>query len=137
MEVTFSVREDGQIDARLEGGWPTFNLALQDSISSLPPRGASGVGPSTYWIDVAANGARQAAASGDERPFAWGNITQLRVRAGRVLASLDIDDPTDEDESISLDDFVGLLSAWRGEVLASTSTQPHPETYRRNPMPSE
>ncbi len=134
VDVTFSERDDGQVDARLDGDWPTFNHTLEDSISSLPPRGATGVGPSTYWIDVADDGARRAAAAGDERPFTWGNITQLRVRSGRVFASLDIDDPTDDDEAIPLDEFLHLLSAWHVRVLASASSEQFSETYRRNPM---
>lgn len=137
VETRFTVRADGQVDAHLEGDWPTFNHALEDSISSLPPRGERGTGPSTYWIDVADRGARRSASTGDERPFTWGNITQLRVKAGRVFASIDIDDPTDEDESLSLEDFLSLLSAWRNRVVASNCGETYPETYRRNPMPVE
>ena len=92
LEANFSVRDDGQIDASLVGDWPVLNHALSDSISSLPPRGKRGRGPSTYWIDVADRGARLASERNDERPFLWGNITQLRVKGGCVLACLDIDD---------------------------------------------
>jgi len=49
MEVRFSVRDDGQVDVHLGPEWPIFNVALNDSISSLPPRGWTGNGPSTYW----------------------------------------------------------------------------------------
>jgi hypothetical protein len=132
MEVDFSVRDDGQIDASLAGDWPMFNHALSDSISSLPPRGKRGRGPSTYWIDVADRGARLASECNDERPFVWGNITQLRVKGGRVLASLDIDEPSDDDESIALEDFLSLLADWRKRVVASPSRGRFPETYRRN-----
>lgn len=37
MDVTFSAREDGQVDAHLVGNWRLFQDALDDSISSLPP----------------------------------------------------------------------------------------------------
>ena len=134
MQVDFSVREDGQIDAELAGDWPVFNEALSDSISSLPPRGEPGRGPSTYWIDVAAQGARLASERGDERPFTWGNSTRLRVKGGRVLASFDYDDPSDDDEAIGLKDFLALLAAWRERVVAAPSRTEFPETYRRNPM---
>ena len=134
LEVSFSVRDDGQIDAELAGDWPVFNEALSDSISSLPPRGKRGRGPSTYWIDVADRRARLASERNDERPFTWGNITQLRVMGGRVLASFDYDEPSDDDEAIGLEDFLALLATWRERVVASPSRTKFPETYRRNPM---
>ena len=109
-----------------------FNHALGDSISSLPPRGKRGRGPSTYWIEVADRGARLASERNDERPFTWGNITQLRVKDGRVLASLDVDEPSDDDEAIALEDFLELLAEWRKRVVASPSRTKFPETYRRN-----
>jgi hypothetical protein len=96
MQVDFSVREDGQIDAELAGDWPVFNEALSDSISSLPPRGEPGRGPSTYWIDVAARGARPF-------PNAATSVVHiatapLRVKGGQ-FASFD-DDSSDDDEAI-------------------------------------
>jgi hypothetical protein len=135
VEVTFSIRDDGQVDALLDGDWPVFNEALGDSISSLPPRGATGVGPSTYWIDVAEAGARRAAETGDDRPFTSGNITVLRVRGGEVVANFDYDDEDEPGEALPLSDFLGLLRDWRDRVKASasSSTLALPETYRRNP----
>ena len=134
LDVIFSVRDDGQIDAELAGDWPVLNEALSDCISSLPPRGERGTGPSTYWIDVADRGARVASVRNDERPFVWGNITQLRVKDGRVLAHFDYDTPSDDDDAIPLADFLALLSSWRERVVASLSRTSFPETYRRNPM---
>jgi len=131
--VTFSEREDGQIDAQLVGDRPVFNEALSDCISSLPPQGSDHVGPSTYWIDVAIQGARRCAGTNDERPFAWGNCATLRVREGRVLAAYDFDDPTEDDEALLLDAILSLLAAWRDRVVSSTSRTVFPETYRRNP----
>jgi hypothetical protein len=134
LEVRFSVRDDGQIDAELAGDWPVLNEALRDGISSLPPRGERGRGPSTYWIDAADRGARVASERDDEQPFLWGNIPQLRVKEGRVLASFDYDEPADDDDAIALADFLALLSSWRERVVASQSRTRFPETYRRNPM---
>lgn len=136
MQLSFSAREDGQVDAHLDDGLPVFNHALADCISSLPPRGAPGNGPSTYWIDHAAEGARRAAKNGDERPFAWGNITVLHVSNGdTVVAKYDYDEDHEPGDALPLDDFLALLAAWRREVIeaGSTSTIPLPETYRRNP----
>ncbi len=64
----------------------------------------------------------------------WGNITQLRVKDGRVLASFDYDEPSEDDDAITLADFLALLSSWRERVVASQSRTRCPETYRRNPM---
>ena len=134
--MTFATREDGQVDAFLGDEWPIFNHALGDSVSSLPPRGAPGVGPSTYWIDIAREGALRAAEQNDCRPFTSGNITQLLVQEGQVIARYDYDEPGDPVESLPLTDFVKLLDQWRERVLESarTATGPLPETYRRNPV---
>jgi hypothetical protein len=135
MNVTFTIRDDGQVDAYLDDAWPIFNEALADSISSLPPRGATGRGPSTYWIDIAESGARRAASMQDETPFARGNITMLRVQHGQVVASFDFAGDDEPGEAMPLAEFLGLLAAWRSQVLvtAAHSADPLPETYRRNP----
>lgn len=138
VDVDFSEREDGQVDATLGPGWPLFNHALADSVSSLPPRGASGNGPSTYWIDLALERSRQAAEAGDERPFTWGNITELSVRNGEVVARYDYADPDEPGEALPLDEFLDLLNRWRTRVLESArrATLPLPDTSRRNPVVS-
>ena len=135
LNATFLIRDDGQVDAHIDGGWPLFNHALNDSISSLPPRGELGVGPSTYWIDVAEQGARRAAEEGDQAPFTCGNITTLRVVEGQVVASYDFAHEDEPTEAMSLDEFLALLAAWREKVVisASKATAPLPEMYRRNP----
>ena len=135
-EVTFTKRDDGQVDAHLGDEWPIFNHALADSVSSLPPRGAPGMGPSTYWIDVAKERALRAAEHRDERPFTWGNVTQLLVREGQVVARYDYDEPGDPVELLPLAEFLVLLDRWRERVLESArmATELLPETYRRNPM---
>lgn len=133
VDVIVTVQDDGQVDARLPAGWPIFNDALRDSISSLPPRGAVGNGPSTYWIDRAEQGAREARRAGDERPFLWGNTTVLRVDGDSVVASDEYaGDP--EPEAMPLAEFLALLKEWRRRVVgsAATAARPLPETYRRN-----
>lgn len=47
-----------------------------------------------------------------------------------------LEEPGDE---LPLPDFLDLLARWRAMVLESQAkaTQPLPETYRRNPDPSE
>jgi hypothetical protein len=84
VEFTFSTREDGQVDATIVGEHPGLNEALADSISSLPPRGAPGRGPSTYWIDVARAGSIAALESGSDAP---------REALGRERRSLASDSP--------------------------------------------
>lgn len=138
MDVRFTVRDDGQVDAALIGDWDLFNEALGDSISSLPPRGAAGAGPSTYWIDVARQGALRAREANDDRPFTGGNITLLRMTGGRVEARYDFADEDEAGQFMDFDDFVSLLAEWRMrvEARAGTSDSPLPETYRRNPAAS-
>ena len=136
-DLTITTRDDGQIDAHLGDPWTVFDDALGDAISSLPPRGATGRGPSTYWIDVAEIGARRATTSGDTNQFTWGNVTSLRIEGRDVVAAYEFDPDENDAEYMPLDDFLGLLAEWREHVLAagSHSTIEFPETYRRNPIP--
>jgi hypothetical protein len=131
---TFTRRDDGQIDAVVDG-YDLFNEALADSISSLPPRGADGKGPSPYWIDVALEGARNAASTGDTRPFTGGNITYLRVDGDDVVAGVDYHDDEEFAERMPIETFVALLTQWRSLVVEAQSeaTEALPQTYRRNP----
>lgn len=131
---TFTRRSDGQVDAMVEG-LDLFNEALADSISSLPPRGADGKGPSPYWIDVAFEGARRAAATGDSLPFTGGNITYLRVDGREVVAATDYDDDEEFAERMPLETFLALLTQWRSLVVEAQNeaTGALPQTYRRNP----
>lgn len=131
---TFTRRGDGQIDAKVEG-YDLFNEALADSISSLPPRGAEGCGPSTYWIDVALEGARKSAATGDSRPFTAGNITYLRVDGNNVVAAVDYHEDEEHAERMPIATFTALLTQWRSLVVESQkdAAEVLPATYRRNP----
>jgi hypothetical protein len=134
MDLAFSLRADGQVDLHLGPAWPMFNEALSDSISSLPPRGAQGNGPSTYWIDVAEAGVLRAAETGDTRRFTGGNVTLLKLEGDQVVATLDFSDDEPR-ESMPIEDFLDLLREWRRRVLvsAASASSPLPETYRRNP----
>jgi len=134
VEVTFSVRDDLQVDAHLGPDWPVFNDALADSISSLPPRGAIDKGPSIYWIIKAEQGAVAAQRSGDQQPFIWGNDTRLRVVGDSVVANHDYDDDDQPGESMPVSDFLEILAGWRMRVLESSAgaTDTLPDTYRRN-----
>ena len=133
--MSFSVRDDLQVDAHLGPEWPVFDHALGDSISSLPPRGAPGNGPSTYWIDQAQEGAVKAHRAEDTKPFLWGNITVLHVECDTVVAKYDYDEDDEPGEALPLEDFLELLAEWRTRVQdsAASATEPLPETYRRNP----
>jgi hypothetical protein len=135
MEVRFSVCNDGQVDAQLGPDRPIFNLALSDSISSLPPRGQPGNGPSTYWTNHADRGTRQAHERSDYRPFTFGNETLLCLRGDDVVAKYEYAEPDELGETMPLSDFLALLSEWRRRVeqSASTATTSLRETYRRNP----
>ncbi len=138
MDVRFSRRTDGQVDATLGDGWMVFNEALADAVSSLPPRGERGVGPSTYWIDLSEAQARRSATEGELAPFVSGNITYLRVQGDLVIAAYDFDPEESEAESMPLSVFLGILGQWRTEVLASRhgAGEVLPDTYRRNPRHS-
>lgn len=129
------VREDGQVDAHLASAGPIFNDALYDSISSLPPRGAQGNGPSTYWVDRALSGVLEAERRGSEEPFLWGNCTVLRLRGDRVEVRYDYSYDEEESDFVDAADFVALLREWRPLILeqADRATAPLPSTYRRNP----
>lgn len=137
MDARFTQREDGQVDVELGADWALFTEALNDSISSLPPRGAKGNGPSAYWVDVAAEGLSRSLASASDRPFTWGNITLLRLNGGRVEARYDFDDEDVEGQFLEVTEFQEVLSQWRRQIeeSASASTSPLPETNRRNPHP--
>jgi hypothetical protein len=65
-----------------------------------------------------------------------GNATTLILRGSDVIAASDYE--LFDDERMPVDDFLGVLLAWRSEVLDVRDTQHHqiPQTYRRNPYPA-
>jgi hypothetical protein len=137
VEVSFSTRDDGQVDAWIGPGRPALQEALHDSISSLPPRGALHNGPSTYWIDHAERGAHRALETADERPFAYGNSTVLILRRDQVEGRYIYSEPDEAGDVMPVGDFFTLLAKWRERVeeTAAKSTTQLSETYRRNPVP--
>jgi len=138
VQVRFTERDDGQVDVDLGPGWQLMTEALNDCVSSLPPRGAPGRGPSTYWIDVATRGLERALANDDPAPFTAGNATLLRVTGGQIEARYDFDEEAVAGQFIEAGAFRCLLSDWRDLVLhsAARSTSSLPDTYRRNPSAS-
>jgi hypothetical protein len=137
MEARFAERDDGQVDIDLGPQWTLFTEALNDSVSSLPPRGPKGNGPSTYWVDVARLGLDRALALGSDRPFAGGNSTLLRLNEGKVEARYDFDEEEVPGQFADVDEVQRIFDDWRQRIQASASarTSPLPATYRRNPMP--
>ena len=137
VDASFTERDDGQVDIDLGPGWSLLTEALNDSVSSLPPRGAKGNGPSIYWVDVALLGLECARATGSDRPFTWGNITLLRLNNSRVEARYDFDEEDVEGQLVDVHDLERILQVWRQRIQqsAAASTAPLPEMYRRNPMP--
>ena len=138
MDPHFTEREDGQVDVDFGPEWSLVTEALNDSVSSLPPCGAKGNGPSTYWVDVVTLGPNWALTSGNEHPFAWGNSTLLRLRGGRVEARYDFDEDDVLGQFLDVNELQRILAEWRRRIhdSASASTSPLPETYRRNPDPT-
>ena len=136
MDALFAEREDGQVDIDLGPDRRLLSEALNDCISSLPPRGAGGKGPSTYWIEVTETGLSDSLVLGTERPFIWGNITLLRLKGDQVEARYDFDEDDIEGQFLDIQEFRRILSEWRDRIQdsASRSVAPLPEIYRRNPM---
>lgn len=125
------LEDNGLIWIDLGPKWPGFNEALNDGVSSLSRRGEASA-LSTYWID-------QALAGADSPPgtvITGGNSTQIERTSSGVCAKSDYE--LFDDEHMSTDDFVDLLRAWRGEVVALQAkrdpTRPEHAPYQRNPL---
>jgi hypothetical protein len=138
VRVTFTTRGDGQVDVDLGPDLRLFGEALNDCVSSLPPRRQPGNGPSVYWIDVALSGLERAE-SDSSQPFTAGNITYLTLNGGRVEARYDFAEPDEPGEFMAVEEFRALLLEWRMRVeqAATDAISPLPETYRRNPAVRE
>jgi hypothetical protein len=119
-----------EIDLR-DDNLPVMRHALEDSLGSRPPRGATQDGPSTYWIDNALTGLLARLEDGSDQPFASGNATYLQVVAGQVEARYDFDPEDSESvDRVPAKDFVAQLTAWRERVLVES-----PEADHRMPPP--
>lgn len=140
MEVLFVESAGGVVEVVVDFGREDrlINKALEDCVSSFPPRGWPGNGPCTYWIDVTQQGLADALATGSTDPFIGGNMTLFRVVEGRLEARYDFDDINDEkapSEFIDIDDFRAILQQWRELIVvnAASATAPLGVSGRRNP----
>jgi hypothetical protein len=128
------LRDDGTIDAFLGPEWPTFNEALADTVSSLPPRGSAERHLSTYWIDNTLNRLRRMRLSGEAGPIASGNAYSLVLVGDDVTAVCDYVDKENV-ERLPAGEIERFLVEWREHVVQAQQHERRvvPETYRRNP----
>jgi len=117
MDWSFEVVGADSVRAVLASGHSVLQEALDDSIGTRPPPGASQDGPSTYWIDQAIQGLRARRSQPSDRPFAEGNITDLRLRGDLVIASYDFASE-EEGEPVDAAEFLSLLTAWRAAAVS-------------------
>src|SRR5437868_2811272 len=124
MEVEFlRLRDDGTVDARLGPEWATFNEALADTISSLPPRGSDERRLSTYWIDKTLERLRAFRAAGEDGPIASGNAYSVVLRGEEVVAVFDYGDE-DQDEPMPVETSSTCSNA--GECASRKSSRSRP-----------
>jgi len=130
------VRDDGTIDARLDDWWATFNEALADAVTSLPPRGSTERRLSTYWIDDVLRRVEDFKQSRGGGVVASGNAYSISVSLpdDDATARFDYGD-ADTHESMTIEEFVTVLSGWRMAVIDARRVEQREvtETYRRNP----
>jgi hypothetical protein len=116
MDYSFANAEDGSIQVELGPEYPIFEIALHELISTRPLRGGVETGLSTYYIDYAETQLRHAMEDpAANRVMSIGQISGVWVAGDYLVANMD--DETDETESIPIDSFVQLLSDWRAEVV--------------------
>ena len=137
MDPHFTEREDGQVDVDLGPEWSLVTEALNDSVSSLPPCGAKGNRPSTYWVDVVTLGLNRALTSAMSTRSHGGTALCCGsevVESKPVMTSM----RTTSSQFLDVNELQRILAEWRRRILdsASASTSPLPETYRRNPDPT-
>lgn len=136
VDVTFYRARDGAPYANLGTRWPGFNETLSDAVTSMPPRGSMEHSVSTYWIDRVQGEIERMKSAHLTGPFQGGNATTLVLDNGQVRACSDYE--TFEDEVMTVESFIEVLSLWRAEVVRvrESETPEIPETYRRNPYPA-
>lgn len=130
IDYTFDIHDDGQVFITVPN-LEIMSEALNDAISSLPPRGDATSKPSTYWIDHALSRLDK-----DERHISGGNCTILSLtKRDNIRAEYDYDGGKGRKQEIPRADFRRALMLWRALVISSAqqSTANLPETYRRNP----
>lgn len=128
----------GFVEVTLRDDLPVMRHALEDSLSSRPPRGATQDGPSTYWIDEALAGLRNRLKYRSSEPFASGNVTYLQLSSEHVEARYDFDPPdSDSVDRVPVAEFLELLRAGRERVLHESPDadkgMPPPRTVHRMP----
>lgn len=122
------------IDLVLGEGWPGFNEALADSVSTMPFRGEATTGLSTYWLDLLIERVENwSDAPGVEQSVISGNATELIKVDDRVVARSLYE--LFEDESLPIAEVLPALRSWREQVVAKGGMFTIPETYRRAPFP--
>jgi len=91
---------------------------------------------STYWIDRVQGEIERMKSAHLTGPFQGGNATTLVLDNGQVRACSDYE--TFEDEVMTVESFIEVMSLWRAEVVRvrESETPEIPETYRRNPYPA-
>ena len=129
-QPTFT-EHSGLLWIELGPDWSGFTEALNDGVSALSPRGEPPA-VSTYWIDYALEGL--ARAPGDE--ITGGNTTRIVRTATGVRAVSDYE--LFDEESMTVEDFRSLLTAWRERVVAQIDSgdaaRPAQARYQRNPQ---
>ena len=116
VQYSFSVAKDGNIVVELGEEYPIFDIALCEWIRTWPVRGGVEKGLSTYYIDYAESQIRQALADPSaNRVMSIGQVSGVWVNGDSLMANMD--DETDETESIPIVDFLDLLTDWRAEVV--------------------
>lgn len=134
MDYSFRRAPDGQVLVTL----PTsraFTEALNDAVTSMPPRGDRDSRQSTYWIDRALRTIDELSGSAAPTYVQGGNEASLWLDGDTVRAHSDYE--LFDDDSMPVSDLVGLLEAWRAEVVEARTSSParFADTYRRNPYP--
>jgi len=133
VEVEFIREGSAGLNPRLAPESPGFTQTLADAVSSVPPRGSGDANYSTYWIDRALEQVRRHRGRTEAVCFQAGNESSLWITGESVRAHSDYE--LFEDEVMSIDDFVSLLTRWREQVISARAHAPFvfETAYRRNP----
>lgn len=132
VEISFVESPARGIDLNLGAGWPGFNEALADSVSTMPYRGEARTTLSTYWIDLVVDRIRTWDGT-PECTLVSGNVTEL-VKAGDLVIARSLYELAD-DEALPVPIMLTALQQWRNRVVERGGRFEIPETYRRAPYP--
>lgn len=123
--MSFSTRQDGQIEVDLGLGLRLFTHALNDCVTSRPPRGAEENGPSTFWVDVTDQSLERALLAGLDDQFSEGNSHELWLKSGQIEARSAY--PVEEGEPgevLAVADFRRVLAGWRQQIVQAPPADP-------------